>query len=378
MAMPALFEHQDELAALGGERPVRERLQELHRLVRARHPFVARVAVALVDERSQTLKTYVHSSGEDDPLSNYDAPLDEAPSLRRTIDLRRPRVVNDLALFAAGEHDHTRRIWEHGYRASYALPIFRQDCPVAIVFFNSLQPDCFTPEVLEDLDLYGHLVGQLVAEEQGRSRLLLAALRTALQMIHQRDAELGGHVERMAHYSRIIARHLRGLGLYELDDEVVELIFQFAPLHDVGKIAIPDRVLRKTGELDEEESAVMRTHTSLGRQLVDNIARSLGLENLEQIDILRWVTELHHEAMDGSGYPKCLSGEEIPIAARIVAVADVFDALTTTRSYKPAWSNDEAFAYLRRQGDSTLDRHCIDAMIQNRSAVERVQALFRD
>lgn len=378
MSTDTIFQHQDELANLGGMQPLRERVGDLHRIIQARHPFLARVAVALVDEDTQTLKTYLHSSGGDNPLSNYESSLEEAPSLHQVIHLRSPRVVNDLSLFSGGEHTHTRRIWEQGYRASYALPIFRESLLVAMIFFNSRETNCFTPEVLENLDLFGHLIGQMVYEEQDKYKVLLAALRTAIQMIHQRDPELGGHLERMAHFSRIIARHLNGLGLYSFNDELVEHIFQFAPLHDVGKIGIPDRVLMKTGRLDQEEKTLMRTHTSLGRQLVDNITKSFGIESMEQIGILRSVTELHHEAMDGSGYPKCLSGDEIPIAARIIAVADVFDALTSERPYKQAWTNEDAFTYLVMQGETTLDRDCIDAMILNREAVEHIQTIFAD
>ncbi|MBL0209937.1 MAG: HD domain-containing protein [Holophagaceae bacterium] len=378
MTNGSIYQHQDGLACVSGVQPLRERLRELHRVIQVRLPFVARVAVALVDEGTHTLKTYVHSSGDDNPLSNYEASLEEAPSLRETIHMRSPRVVNDLSLFQDGEHVHTRRIWEQGYRASYALPVFQESRLAAFVFFNSREKECFTPAVLEDLDLFGHLIGQMVNEEQGKYKILLAALRTAIQMIHQRDPELGGHLERMAHFSRIIARHLNGLGRYDFNDQLVEHIFQFAPLHDVGKIGIPDRVLMKTGRLDQTEKALMRTHTSLGRQLVDNIAKSFGIESMEQISLLRSVTELHHEAMDGSGYPKSLRGEEIPIEARIIAVADVFDALTSERPYKQAWSNDDAFAYLIKEGETTLDRDCIEAMILNREAVERIQTLFRD
>lgn len=378
MTTEQIFQHHDELAGMSGARPIRERVVALHRIIQARYPFLARVAVALADEDTQTLKTFLHSSGDDNPLSNYEASLDEAPSLNRAIHQRSPRVVNDLSLFLDGDHVHTRRIWEHGYRASYALPIFQEARLAAMVFFNSRAAGCFTPDVLEDLDLFGHLIGHMVCEEQGKYKVLFTALRTATQMIHQRDPELGGHLERMAHFSRIIARHLNGLGLYSFNDELVERIFQFAPLHDVGKIGIPDRVLMKTGRLDEEEQAVMRTHTSLGRQLVDDITKGFGIESLEQVGILRSVTELHHEAMDGSGYPKSLQGDEIPIAARIIAVADVFDALTSKRPYKQAWSNDDAFAYLAEQGESTLDRDCINAMVLNREAVERIQATFQN
>ncbi|MDE3245842.1 MAG: GAF domain-containing protein, partial [Acidobacteriota bacterium] len=187
MPSDTMFEHRDELASLNGPQPLLERMEEVHRVIQARHPFVARVAVALLDEGTQTLKTYVHSSGRDNPLSNYEAPLEAAPSLGRTIQLRNPRVVNDLSVFRDGEHLHTVRIWEHGYRASYALPIFRESRLVAVIFFNSTEAGSFTTEALKDLDLFGHLIGQMVFEEQTKFRLLMATLRTATRMIHQRD-----------------------------------------------------------------------------------------------------------------------------------------------------------------------------------------------
>ncbi len=378
MLADTVFQHQDELARMGDAQPLRKRVQEVHRVIQARYPFVTRVAVALMDEGTQILKTFLHSSGTGNPLSNYEASVTESPSLQEAIQLRSPRVVNDLSIFRDGAHVHTQRIWEQGYRASYALPIFQESRLEAIVFFNSPETDCFTADVLKDLDLFGHLIGHMVSEERSKFRVLMASLRTAIQMIHQRDPELGGHLDRMAHFARIIARHLNDLGIYEFNDELVEQIFQFAPLHDIGKIGIPDRVLMKVGKLEPEEQALMRTHTTLGRHLVDEITKTFGLESLEQKGILQSVTELHHEAMDGSGYPRSLHGDEIPIAARIIAVADVFDALTSERPYKPAWSNDDAFAYLIEQRETTLDRDCINAMIQHREDVEHIQKVFGD
>ena len=112
--------------------------------------------------------------------------------------------------------------------------------------------------------------------------------------------------------------------------------------------------------------------------MIDAIARNFGLEHLDGLDVLRHIAESHHEAIDGSGYPHGLRGGEIPLEARIVAVADVFDALTSERPYKPAWSNDETFAWLKRLARTKFDAQCVDALLAHADKVRRIQAEFSD
>lgn len=376
--MKTIYNHHDALAELETSRPVGMRLQSLHQAIQVKYPSIARVAVALYDSATNTVKTYVHSSGADNPLPHYESGLDDAPSLLKTLTDRRPRVVNDLAVFAEGSHLHTQKIWAQGYRSSYTLPVFKKNRPIALIFFNARVPHYFDDPALSELDVYGHLIGEMVYSEKSRFQVLLAALRTANKLVHQRDPETGKHLERMAHYSRLIAQELGRRGSYALSDEMVEHIFEFAPMHDVGKIGIPDSVLRKTGSLNSDELALMRTHATLGRRLVDMILENFGFEAIEHADVLRAIAEYHHETLDGAGYPNGLRGEAIPISARIVAVADIFDGLTSRRAYKPAWTNDEAFAYLHGLAGTKLDRDCVEGLEANRGAVERIQKIFKD
>jgi HD-GYP domain-containing protein (c-di-GMP phosphodiesterase class II) len=180
----------------------------------------------------------------------------------------------------------------------------------------------------------------------------------------------------MARYSRLIAQEL-ARRRRELDDDT-EYITDFAPLHDVGKIGIPDRVLLKPGPLTGPERRVMRTHTTKGRRIVDAILRRFGSASASQAGALRQIAERHHEVLDGSGYPGGIRGRGIRIEARIAAVADVFDALTSARPYKDAWSVDDAFAALEKLGRTRLDRECVKALVKNRRAVERIRRRFRD
>jgi HD-GYP domain-containing protein (c-di-GMP phosphodiesterase class II) len=334
------------------------------------------VAVALYDERTQVLKTFLHSSGEDRPLGNYESALAAAPSLLELLENGKARVLNDLAVLDGGEHPHTRALRDQGYASSYTLPFYFNGAFEAFIFFNSYRKHVFTPRALRALDTYGHLIGCAVLCEIQALRTLLAAMRTVNHMIHLHDPETGGHLERIAYYARLIAMDLTARGRHVFEDDVIERLSAFAALHDLGKVAIPDQVLLKPTPLNPEELELMRTHTTKGRQMVDAILDNFGLEGLEHADILRVVVELHHEMLDGSGYPGGLRGAEIPIHARIIAAADVFDALTTRRPYKYAWTVEDALAHLQGLAGEKLDQDCVEALVRNRAQVEKILKSF--
>jgi HD-GYP domain-containing protein (c-di-GMP phosphodiesterase class II) len=368
--------HQDQLDFLNSAAPLKDKLVAAHRQVQRRLPFIARIAVALYDPQSRQLKTYVHSSGDDDPLANYQVGIDEAPSLKALLEHGHPRVINNMITFEDGEHEHTRRIGRQGYAASYTLPLFRQGNAVGFLFFNSYEADVFTEDALHQLDLYGHLIALMVLEEQAAIQVLAAAVKATGRITHTRDPETGSHLDRMSRYARLIAQELAAD--YQLDDQYIEHVFMFAPLHDIGKIGIPDSVLRKPGRLDKKEWRIMQTHAAKGREMIDELLNSFRLDGLEQVDVLRNIAHYHHEAVDGSGYPEGRTGDDIPLEARIVAVADVFDALTSRRPYKEAWSNDAAFDMLNQLAGETLDAACVAALARQREAVEAIQRQFRE
>ena len=376
--MNQLFIHDDPLSGLAKAATFRERLFIVHQELRRRCPGIDRMAVALHDALTGVVKTYAASPAEQSPLFNYEVALERVPSLLETLANGRPRVVNDLGAFAASRSEHTRRILGHGYASSYTLPILEQTRLVGFVFCDSFHKGYFRNNVLEQVGVFCHLVGQQVLHELGALHTLAAALRTAIGMVHMRDPETGNHLERMAHYARLIARELVNQGKCAFDDEQIEQLFNFSPLHDVGKIGIPDQILLKPGKLAPDERVIMDQHPVIGRQMVDTMIDNFGFEGIPYVDTLRRLVEYHHETIDGGGYPHGLCGDDIPLEARIVAVSDIFDALTTTRPYKEPWQNQHAFALLQLLAIDKLDQDCVMAMISRQSEVREIQQRFAD
>lgn len=371
-----MYHHRDLLDDLNKPLSLKDKMVSAHRSVQSKFPFVSRIAIALYDSGTNILKTYMDSSGGDKPLAHYQASLDNAPSLKEILAKGLPRVVNNLVTFEHGTHEHTQRIGRSGYAASYTMPIFHSGEFVGFLFFNSHQADVFTENVLSVLDVYGHLIALMIVNELASLKVMNAALKTTSGITHFRDPETGSHLDRMSRYSRIIAEALAGR--YDLDDAYIEHVFMFSPLHDIGKIAIPDSILLKPGSLNEEERSVMNTHARKGREMIDDIVMNFGFNSINHIDVLRNIAEFHHEAVNGSGYPAGKQHDEIPLEARIVAVADVFDALTSDRPYKEAWSNEKAFALLKQLAGEKLDADCVNALIENRSKVEAIQKQFKE
>jgi HD-GYP domain-containing protein (c-di-GMP phosphodiesterase class II) len=337
---------------------------------------VTRIAIALFDSKSRRLKTFIRSGTKDSPLDHYTASLDDIPSLLEVAKLKRPRVVDDLGMFHASPSVHSTKLLSHGFRSSLTVPIFHHGELFGFLFFNSEKAACFTDVVAHQLIPYARTIALFAINEMQQIRVLQAAVKTAREITHLRDDETGGHLDRMARYSRLMALNLAAKQGF--DDEFVEYVYQFAPLHDIGKVGIPDNILLKPGRLTEEEFAVMREHVDKGIAIIDAMRRDFDLDSLSHVQMLRNIVAYHHEAIDGSGYPKGLKGHQIPIEARIVSVADVFDALTSARPYKHAWSPEAAFEFLHSAKGLRFDPDCIHALEEGMAEIRAIQAQFAE
>ncbi len=355
----------------------KQRIRKVHQLIRLHFEYIDRIAIALYDENTDILKTFADSTmiNLEENLHYYQAKLSQSSSLTELMRARQPRVINQLHTFDSSEKKHTQHITTH-YQASYTLPLYQQGHFFGFVFFNSTQSNVFTKKILYYLNLFGHLIGFALSNEMQRVHTLQAAVKSASNMALQRDFETGCHIERTAHFSRLIA-----MGVAEhfgLSDELIEYIFLFAPLHDIGKIAIPDHILLKPGKFEPHEYEIMKTHTTKGAELITDMLHNFKMNYFIHSKILYDIVRSHHETLDGTGYPDQLKGEEIPLVARIISIADIFDALTSARPYKDPWSNQEAFDLIRNLAGKKLDPICVNAFLQCSEKILEIQQQFVD
>ena len=203
---------------------------------------------------------------------------------------------------------------------------------------------------------------KILSREEAAYLELVGRLVTAAEF---RDPETAMHIMRMSHYSRIIAEEI---GLSERQSD---LILRAAPMHDIGKISTPDEILLAPRKLDAQEFEIMKLHAVHGYDILKDSPSPLVQMGAE-------IAHTHHEKWDGSGYPRGLRGDDIPLVGRIVAVADVFDALTSQRPYKKAWDVDAAFDFLREQSGAHFEPRLVEAFLHNQSEVLRIKAQHSD
>lgn len=351
------------------------KLRAMHQRLRLRHGDVERIAFAHYDAKTDLLKTFIHSTEVGSPLVAYQSTLQEVSSLVALCRDGKPRVIDDIgAEFSRSSSPHTAYLLGQGYRSSLTFPVMAHGRLLGFLFFDSTRVGVFSGGLRDELEVFGQLVALMVIEELWSIEMLANSIQLARDFARLRDVETAAHLDRTARYARLIARELAGRCGH--DDEFVEYVFLFAPLHDIGKVGISDDLLLKPGRLTQEERERMNLHVELGLQLIERIIADFDLGEVPNLQLLRNIVGGHHERLDGSGYPRGLRGNEISLEARVVGAADIFDALTNPRSYKKPWSIDEAFAELDRLRDHWLDARCVDALLRHRAEVESIQHRF--
>ena len=232
-------------------------------------------------------------------------------------------------------------------------------------------------EFLRDKNAY------LEQEVQRRTRELAAiqdvTIHAMASLAETRDNETGNHIRRTQHYVRVLAGQLRDHPRFShfLNDETIQLLYKSAPLHDIGKIGIPDHILLKPGRFTPEEFEIMKTHTTLGRDAIAHAEQQLGMD-VEFLGLAKEIAYSHQEKWDGSGYPEGLAGDAIPISARLMAIADVYDALISRRVYKDGMPHDKAVQIILDGRGSHFDPDICDAFRNCLPVFQEIAARFAD
>jgi response regulator RpfG family c-di-GMP phosphodiesterase len=246
--------------------------------------------------------------------------------------------------------------------------------PIGIIFFSSNQKNVYKKEHVEFLNILANSITLSLEEDILIDDMIVSSTLALATLTEERDSETGKHLDRMKRYSKLIAELLSQEDKYKdiIDADYINDIERFSPLHDIGKVAIRDEILLKPAKLTEEEFNIMKTHTIYGgkvlRRADENIRKighsifSMGIE----------IAEGHHERWDGTGYPNSIKGEDIPLSARIVAVADVLDALTSKRPYKRAYSFEESINIIYEEAGNHFDPFIVEVLRKNLDSIKRV------
>ena len=354
-----------------------ERLRNLHERLLYSVPEVDRIACALYDAGDDMLRTFINSTRSGEAIAGYKFRLSDSISLSELAASGDTRVIDNIPAVLATDRQHSAWVLKQGYHSSYTVPMYENGKFTGLIFFNSKKPKAFAQREQIELCLFSNLINMMIAGEMSAVRAISATAQIAREFASLRDFETGAHLERMARYSRVIARGIAHM--YNLSDEFIEQVHLFAPLHDIGKIGIPDKILLKPGALDPAERKIMESHVQKGADMVASILGDFGLNHLPDAAIMRNIVCSHHEFLDGSGYPNHLQGDAVPLEARIVTVADIFDALTSPRPYKAAWPVEKACEELILMVFAgKLDQDCVTAIERHAEEMAEIGARFRD
>lgn len=243
--------------------------------------------------------------------------------------------------------------------------------------------DGFVPITTNDeFALIGHYTNTMIKGLKERTEALASTrdvtIRVLASLAETRDNETGRHILRTQHYVKVLAERLQQYsGFHDnLNEEAIELLFKSAPLHDVGKVGIPDRILLKPGTLTDEEFEVMKKHTLYGRNTLRVAEAELGEDSF--LNLAAEIAYTHHEKWDGSGYPQGLKGCDIPLSGRLMAVADVYDALISRRVYKPPFTHIKAYKIILNAKGSHFDPIVVDAFVECEESFKRIAAEYAD
>jgi len=290
------------------------------------------------------------------------------------------RIINNLVdhYNNVNQSYSTKLLIKEGIKSNLTIPIYFNERVYGFLFLSSFKKNTFNEHhalfarnVINIVkhNIYNHFISQ---------EIISSTANGFIKLLEGKDNETGNHIVRVSHYCRIISRKLEKIDR-TFTPKYTREIFLFSPLHDIGKVGIPDSVLLKPGRLDIEEFKIMKQHVNIGEKIINDMNKSIrSITELNILKIAKDIISSHHEKWDGSGYPRGLKGDQIPIAGRIVALADVFDALCSKRPYKEPFTFDEALDMVTKASGSHFDPRLVDIFHSSIPEIKEVFDTYKD
>lgn len=301
-------------------------------------------------------------------------------SLGNLIDKGEPRIINDLEKYVSGKpmKAYNRIILDAGIRASITLPLKVSGEPIGIIFFSSINKNVYHAGHLNFLGTLADSIAISFYQNAYIDQIIYSSVLALAKLAEARDIHTGKHLEKMKVYSRIIAEILHERGIYsdEITWEFINDIERYSPLHDVGKVGIADSILLKPGKLTDKEYEEMKKHTIYGAEVLKVAEQNINRKGHSLFGLGIEIAEGHHEKWDGSGYPFGKKGYEIPLSARIVAIADVLDALTSRRPYKEPLTFEESMKIIEEGKGTHFDPIIVDAVMASKHKLRKAYYTF--
>jgi len=343
------------------------------------------IGIALLDEKKENLIVRHGVSdhtiiGLPERMLNLVTPVKDT-SLDKILSQSKPRVINDLEkhLNEKPYKEYNDIIYEAGIRSSITLPLDIGDESIGVIFFSCNRTNVYKPEHVKFLSTIENSIAISMKQNIYKNELLLSSIIALAKMVEARDEETGDHLNRMKFYSKMIAELLYYKKEYikEIDNNFIKNIEKFSPLHDIGKVRIRDDILLKPGKLTVDEFNEMKNHTIYGVEILKVLDINTIRSGKNYFSMAKDIVESHHEKWDGSGYPNGKAGEDIPLSARIVTMADIFDAFTSERPYKKAFSFDKAYEYIIDNKGKIFDPIIADIFIENKGIFRKMHDEFK-
>ncbi|NVN83127.1 MULTISPECIES: HD-GYP domain-containing protein [unclassified Vibrio] len=353
-------------------------VDDLFRLAREHYPILSRLSVVLCSENRASNYFVSDTLCQEAEHRYVEQELKPESALSRMAESLDTRIIHDLTSIKPTKQ--ISHLLQLGHQSSYTTPIHYQESNLGFVFINASSTGFFAKEYIQcDIAYISQLISSLFVQLFERQRHFQSSLAIALNMGHARDPETKEHLIRMGKYSEQIARTMSQSN-NEITHQFIHRIRLYAPFHDIGKYRIPDNVLFSTCRFSAEERAIMNNHTLYGEEMINDVVSLSHHCSMcsDEIQFIKNIVRHHHERFDGSGLPDGLSHTAIPLEARIVTLADVFDALMSKRAYKHAWSLDEVMEYIEAHNGSMFDPECVEALKQNLDGFMAIREQYND